>query len=320
MKDRAKALAELGSEIRRIREEKGLTLEDVTEVVKIRTNFLEDIENGNFDRFPSGVYIRGFIQSYLRFLGAEELWSQYKPYLYSEEIIDTSELVLGTLTPPTRGFRHTSRFWLIIMLLIVIAGLAFYGISLWKGKESSPVVAQRQQTVPEEKLSSVEENVAGPSNIINEPENPGEDNTLVEVSNDQTSAVSSLSETDIMSGDKPVSDDMISAVPSTENNDSTGMETEAEKILPEGPSILVMSTTRDCWVSITTDDESIFQGIIKGDETREFEINEKVNVTYGRPASINITFMGEDLGNPGTGGNVEKWFYSPDGDKGRIND
>src|SRR6056297_428765 len=308
MKDRAKALAELGSEIRRIREEKGLTLEDVTEVVKIRTNFLEDIEDGNFDRFPSGVYIRGFIQSYLRFLGADELWSQYKPYLYSEEIIDTSELVLGTLTPPTKGFRHTSRFWLIIMLLIVIAGLAFYGISLWKGKESSPVVAQRQQTVPEEKLSSVEENADGPSNIINETENPGEDNILVEASNDKTSEVSSLSETEIISGDKPVSDDMI------------GMDTEAEKIIQDGPSILVMSTTRDCWVSISTDDESIFQGIIKGDETREFEINEKVNVTYGRPASINITFMGEDLGNPGTGGNVEKWFYSPDGDKGRIND
>lgn len=310
MKDRAKALADLGNEIRRIREEKGLTLEDVTEVVKIRTNFLEDIENGNFENFPSGVYVRGFIKSYLRFLGAEDLWSQYKPYLYSEDIIDTSELVLGTLTPPAKGFKHNSRVWIIVVLLVLIAGLSFYGISIMRNDtDKRPLVSALEEEIQGQVPN------AGDSVVVNDNQTR-EKETL----QDMDQVATEPGAQPLSDADKPVSEDLVSAEP--EGPDQTviaGSEEESEEKAPAPEPVLVLSTTNDCWVRVAGENSTIYEGIIGGNNTREFVISERVTVTYGRPASINVTFMGESLGNPGSGGNVERWFYSPDGDKGRIN-
>jgi cytoskeletal protein RodZ len=310
MKDRAKALADLGNEIRRIREEKGLTLEDVTEVVKIRTNFLEDIENGNFENFPSGVYVRGFIKSYLRFLGAEDLWSQYKPYLYSEDIIDTSELVLGTLTPPAKGFKHNSRVWIIAVLLVLIAGLSFYGISIMRNDTDNRSLVS---AVEEETQGQVPN--AGDSVVVNDNLTSEEDTLQDTGQVASETGTQSLSDTD-----KPVSEDLVSAEPEgPAQNVIAEPEEEIEEKTPAPEPVLVLSTTNDCWVRVAGENSTIYEGIIGGNNTREFVISERVTVTYGRPASINVTFMGESLGNPGAGGNVERWFYSPDGDKGRIN-
>lgn len=312
MKDRAKALADLGNEIRRIREEKGLTLEDVTEVVKIRTNFLEDIENGNFDNFPSGVYVRGFIKSYLRFLGAEDLWSQYKPYLYSEDIIDTSDLVLGTLTPPARGFKHNSRVWIIAVLLVLIAGISFYGISIMRDNvDSRPQIS----VVEEDRQEQVSN--AGDSAVANDNDKQANENDKLQ---DMDQVASETDTQPLSDTDNPVSEDLLSAEPEKSAQTVTAEpEEEIEEKAPAPEPVLVLSTTNDCWVRIAGENSTIYEGIIGGNNTREFVISKRVTVTYGRPASVNVTFMGESLGNPGPGGNVERWFYSPDGDKGRIN-
>lgn len=57
--NRENKLQELGKEIRRRREDLGLSLNDVYEGTKIRTQFLEGIERGDFSEFPGTVYIRG---------------------------------------------------------------------------------------------------------------------------------------------------------------------------------------------------------------------------------------------------------------------
>lgn len=306
MKDRAKALADLGAEIRRTREEKGLTLEDVTEVVKIRTNFLEDIENGNFDNFPSGVYIRGFVRSYLRFLGADELWSQYKPYLYSEDIVDTSDLVLGTLTPPTKGFKHNSRVWLIVLMVVAITGLSLYGLSLVKSdSENRTTVSVIEEKTGEKRQQG--DLTGGESSVVHRIEEGSSGaGPVVE----GTVSESSISGDELAFLPENNSSEMVLAKPE---------EQQDKEIEPAPEPVLVLTTTRDCWVRITGEDSTIYEGVIAGESSRQYILTERVTVTYGRPASINITFMGEELGNPGDGGAVERWFYAPDGSRGRIN-
>lgn len=306
MKDRAKALADLGNEIRRIREEKGLTLEDVTEVVKIRTNFLEDIENGNFDNFPSGVYVRGFVRSYLRFLGAEELWGQYKPYLYSEDIVDTSDLVLGTLSPPTKGFKHHSRVWLIVVLVVAITGLSLYGLSLVKNDSGNRAPVS---VIEEEKGENVQEE-----------DLELEETSVVQRIEEGPSGAGPVLEGEV--SESPLSEDVPAALPENGSSEIVLAEPEVEQeeeVEPAPEPVLVLTTTRDCWVRIAGENSTIYEGVIAGDSSREYVLTERVTVTYGRPASINVTFMGEELGNPGDGGAVERWFYAPDGSRGRIN-
>ncbi|NTV31229.1 helix-turn-helix domain-containing protein [candidate division WWE3 bacterium] len=53
----------------RIRQE--LTLDEIARRTKVRKEFLELIENGQYDKLPSQVYIRGFISSYATSLGLD---------------------------------------------------------------------------------------------------------------------------------------------------------------------------------------------------------------------------------------------------------
>jgi cytoskeletal protein RodZ len=54
------AVAEL---LRRGREARGLTVEQVAEITKIRTDHLRALEEGNFNVFSAPVYIRGFVRT-----------------------------------------------------------------------------------------------------------------------------------------------------------------------------------------------------------------------------------------------------------------
>lgn len=55
---------ELGAVLRKTREEKGMTLEDIQNQTKISRRYLEAIEEGDFDLIPGEVYLKGFIVNY----------------------------------------------------------------------------------------------------------------------------------------------------------------------------------------------------------------------------------------------------------------
>jgi cytoskeletal protein RodZ len=62
----------IGTRLREVRQKKGLTLADVSQNTKIRTEFLEAIENGEYNKLPSASYAQGFVRNYASFLGVPE--------------------------------------------------------------------------------------------------------------------------------------------------------------------------------------------------------------------------------------------------------
>jgi cytoskeleton protein RodZ len=50
------------------REAKGVTINQIAEVTKIRTDHLRALEEGNFNAFSAPVYIRGFVRTYATLL------------------------------------------------------------------------------------------------------------------------------------------------------------------------------------------------------------------------------------------------------------
>lgn len=61
-----------GEHLKREREMRGVSLEEVSAATRISTRFLEAIENENWDELPGGVFNRGFIRAIARFLGLDE--------------------------------------------------------------------------------------------------------------------------------------------------------------------------------------------------------------------------------------------------------
>ena len=58
----------VAEQLRQAREAKKLTVEQVVEITKIRTDHLRALEAGNFDVFSAPVYIRGFVRTYSNLL------------------------------------------------------------------------------------------------------------------------------------------------------------------------------------------------------------------------------------------------------------
>lgn len=62
----------LGEKLRKIRNEYRISLHDVSKNTKIQIKYLEYLENGEYERLPAEVYVRGFVRSYAHYLGADE--------------------------------------------------------------------------------------------------------------------------------------------------------------------------------------------------------------------------------------------------------
>jgi len=61
----------LGTLLIEKRKEKNLEIKDVSQIVKIRSTYLQALEEGNYEVFPSEVYITGFLKNYAKFLGID---------------------------------------------------------------------------------------------------------------------------------------------------------------------------------------------------------------------------------------------------------
>jgi cytoskeleton protein RodZ len=66
------AMGAFGERLRREREMRGVTLDEISESTKISRRHLEALEKEDFDSLPGGVFNRGFVRAYARFLGLDE--------------------------------------------------------------------------------------------------------------------------------------------------------------------------------------------------------------------------------------------------------
>jgi len=62
---------DIGAELRAARKARGLTVEQVAALTRIRHSYLEAIERNDFDVLPAPIYIRGFLAAYAREVGLD---------------------------------------------------------------------------------------------------------------------------------------------------------------------------------------------------------------------------------------------------------
>jgi cytoskeletal protein RodZ len=113
-----------GEHLKREREMRGVSLQEVSAATRISTRFLEAIENEEWDELPGGVFNRGFIRSIARFLGLDEdgLVAEYA--LETKGAHDVSAAPEHPAEIP-RNWQPTI-FAVISIILIILAGWFVY--------------------------------------------------------------------------------------------------------------------------------------------------------------------------------------------------
>lgn len=62
----------LGEKLRLAREERGISLSEVAEQTRISPHYLQAIENDDYRTLPGGIFNKGFIKSFAKFVGVDE--------------------------------------------------------------------------------------------------------------------------------------------------------------------------------------------------------------------------------------------------------
>lgn len=118
----------VGSLLRRERESKKLSLQDVMDATKITIHNLSALEEDRFDYFPNRVYTRAFLRDYANYLGLD-----------SAELLDKYEQTWGSAkdTAASAPVRRRSGWRLaagVVTVLVVLGALGAAGYVYMNGR------------------------------------------------------------------------------------------------------------------------------------------------------------------------------------------
>lgn len=137
-------IREIGAAIAERRKVRGMSIEKVAQMIKIRIPYLKGIEKGDWNELPGEVYAKGFVKRYAGFLGldGEKLLA---PYLAERPVSSEQE----NAPRPAAG-SDVSRG-----ILVAVAVIAVFGIVIYKlvsadrsANGSAPVEAVAPAAVP----------------------------------------------------------------------------------------------------------------------------------------------------------------------------
>jgi cytoskeletal protein RodZ len=121
-----------GERLKRERELRGVTLDEVSAATKINTRYLEALETAHWAQLPGGAFNRGFIRSVSRFLGLDE----------DDMIAEYSLETKGATRPlPARVPIAMPRNWKPLYAALALVALAlacvFFGIHVYRARKTA---------------------------------------------------------------------------------------------------------------------------------------------------------------------------------------
>jgi cytoskeleton protein RodZ len=65
-------MSSLGEKLRQAREARGVTISEIAEQTRISSHYLEAIESDDYRTLPGGIFNKGFVKSYAKYVGFDE--------------------------------------------------------------------------------------------------------------------------------------------------------------------------------------------------------------------------------------------------------
>lgn len=138
----------IGLYLSSIRNENNLTLEEISEITKIKTRILESIEANKFDDLGGRGYAKALIVTYTKALGADES----RVLGMFDEIYSGIQVKYSKPLPelPRKKYLFHMNLIYIILLIVLIAVLSYFTFRLYKeGKLTSPIFKLFSREKPE---------------------------------------------------------------------------------------------------------------------------------------------------------------------------
>ena len=131
-------MTSFGASLRQERELRGVSLQEIAVATKIGVSMLQAIEEDRFDKLPQGLFVRGFVREYARFLALDE------QKILTELSFHSSQLPVAN----PEGTDHTSHVSSRFATRMVNGGLFAGAVALVAILILSPSFSARTQVPP----------------------------------------------------------------------------------------------------------------------------------------------------------------------------
>src|SRR5215204_40116 len=120
----------LGEKLRQAREERGITISEVAEQTRISPHYLDLIENDDYRTLPGGIFNKGFVKSYAKYVGIDdqEALQEYSRLIASQEGGGASEEPKTYRPEVLTDDRTRNSMVPTIIFAVIILGLMSWGL------------------------------------------------------------------------------------------------------------------------------------------------------------------------------------------------
>jgi len=317
------SLQQLGQKIREARIAKNLSLESVSGQLHIAVKILEAIEEGNPEKGPTPVFMRGLVRTYCQYLGIDKtnIFDKIEKRLKSSA---QGKQQLKTLKPVIEiRDSHPIRN-IVVILVLVTGGYLLYSIY---SSQIPFFFAQDNNTQSNSEIVVVEDKLAESENIFVSDEGIVKSYKSIKQSKQELAASgekssmeeSNLINTDTTRGNDTPADTVNENTETDEvfaatNRSSKKLDIELEKsqkspnqtnipelLQPEveqdvlEPLTLEVEASEGTWISISVDGNEAKDIRLSTDEFHQWEAKKEYLLTLGNTHALRILLNGREI-------------------------
>jgi len=305
-----------GDRLRREREMRGVTLEEISESTKISKRSLQAMEDEDFDLLPGGIFNKGFVRAYARFLGIDEEQAVADFLAVSNEQQAQEEKFPLELhedgkQPSLNPKRSLLPVILALLVLVAVAG----AWTFWNKHKSQENATEAQgspaSTAPDQSGSAPVTSSPSNSNGAGSPanQNTGDPNSTAPdgKNNGGSGSSAALNQTARLPEKQPAQrpEDQPAPQPpksteSTGKKDSSPELSGANEQSSSAPTqvskeafTVSVKATEDSWISIVADGKPKMEGILNAEMQRSVQAGRELVLVTGNAGGIEVSYNGK---------------------------
>lgn len=323
-----------GERLRREREMRGVSLDEIATATKIGTRSLKALEDEQFSKLPGGIFNKGFVRAYARFLGIDEEQAVADYVAASGAQEHSSEVVIEKLAAESERRADEKRIqrqresaeppftWNTVAIVVVIAVAAVLGWQYYA----------KHRALKTEQASA---NAMVPGRVTSANTSPAQVNAAASEGSAQSSPAPVLRDGAISPASPLPSTATAANQPQNAPHDSqaqnqpsrnqtsasTKVPQQVTASSPETPTsagvaqefVVVVRAKKQSWLSSLADGASHTARLLPANGEATFHARNTLRLTVGNAGGVEISFNGRTLPLVGEENKSKILIFTPDG-------
>ena len=292
-----------GEGLRRERERRSISLDEIAATTKIGTRLLRALEEEQFDLLPGGIFNKGYVRAYAKYVGIDEekaiagyLQAAQEAAPGGHAVADqnaSSRFDRSSHEEASAGLRSPLPVVPILIALVLVAGMA----GGWRVYRERQLDRQHQAAIERPRDATLRASTPSPP--------PASMSTPEKSSSPQAGPdTSAHAGTGVIASTKPVEGTSGTQLPAAAPVSlAAGTNNVANPAGATSFELTVRPRNR-AWVSIKSDGKFVVRGIIQPPDVKTVRATNQVVFWTGNAGAVAVSFNGKDV--PLSGGENEE--------------